>query len=63
MLKLGLWMYPNMTLCALFGYESRHRFDHQTRGETIMQHIWAPFAQEQWIDEGYFSVSFMHMFT
>ena len=63
MLKLGLWRYPNMALGALFGYECIHLFDHQTRGKTIMQHIWDPFAQVQWIYEGFFSLSFIHMFT
>ena len=63
MLKLGLWRYPNIVICALFGYEGRHRFEHQTRGATSMHHIWAPFAQVQCIDDGYFSLSFIHMFT
>ena len=51
-LQLCLWRYPNMSLCALFGYEGRHRFEHQTRGGTIMHHVWAPFGQVQWIYEG-----------
>ena len=58
MIRLCIWMYPNMVLRALFGYEGRHRFDQQTRGATIMLHIWSPFAQVQWIDEGCFSFSF-----
>ena len=50
-LKLGLSVYPNIALCALFGYGGRHRFEHQTRGATIMQHIWNQFAQLQKVEQ------------